>query len=293
MSAFSIGTFRTSDGCDLRVRRAAGHAADNTQIISNPVLMLHSLFFTGEMFESLLPSLPGSAQVYAPDHRGQGDSDTAGKTPSISRLASDMIELIEGHIGAPVHLVGSSMGGYVAMQMAIQRPDLLKSLTLSCCTAHAEKQPERFAALEARIREQGSEPMVDALLETMFGEAFIGSGSIQCKTWRERFIELPKRIADAVHEVFARSSFESSVRDLPMPLLLVSGQLDRAKRPDDMDFIHKIKNGSRHLVIPDAGHTPPVETPQVFAEALLEVWRKVEEEAPVKPTTDFIVCFPT
>lgn len=273
MTAMTAHTYRTGDGCNLWVRRGAGLAEPCGAADIGPVLMLHSLFFTGQMFDGLRPYLPTSALLYAPDHRGQGRSDGGAANPSIERLAADMIELIEHHIGAPVHLVGSSMGGYVAMHIARLRPDLLKSLTLSCCTAHAERQPERFAALESRIREHGTGDLQDALRDTMFGEAFVASQSPDGLAWREHFGSLPREVADAVHQVFARPGVEASMADLPSPLLLVSGQLDRAKRPADMDYIHQLTPGSRHLVIDQAGHTPPVETPAIFAQALLELWQ--------------------
>jgi 3-oxoadipate enol-lactonase len=262
--------FLADDGARLRLRIRPADAAD-----AEPVVMLHSLFFDGSMFDDACTRLSNDYVVYAPDHRGQGESESAGVVPSIARLASDAIFLIENEIRKPVHLVGSSMGGYVAMQVAVRRPDLLRSSAWSCCTAHAEKQPERFAALEADIRAQGTGQLGDTLVRTMFGRRFIELGDERYHYWRARFESRGPQVADAVHEVFARASFEDELARVRSPLLLFSGDLDLAKRPADMSFIAERVAGSRHIVIEHAGHTPPVETPDLFAKELMRFWRNI------------------
>lgn len=237
-----------------------------------PVVMLHSLFFDGSMFDAVRNLLPATLAVYAPDHRGQGRSEAGRHAPSIDRLASDTIGIIETLGEGPVHLVGSSMGGYVAMCIAGRRPDLLRSCVLSCCTAHAERQPERFAALEARIRAAGTAQMGPTLLQTMFGERFVAEGNDVCKAWQAHFEGLGSRVAEAVHGVFARPGYEALLNDMRVPLLLFSGELDRAKRPSDMQYIAERVQGSRHVTAADSGHTIPVEDPALFARELAQFW---------------------
>jgi 3-oxoadipate enol-lactonase len=152
--------------------------------------------------------LPEDVWVIAPDHRGQGSSDAAGIMPSITKLAEDTIALVDAVVGGPVHIVGSSMGGYVAMAVAQKRPELLLSCALSCCTASDEQDPHRFAALESALREQGPPALVDTLLSTMFGEHFLAHGDpLAIEYWRAHFLSLDRKIADAVHGVFSRPSF--------------------------------------------------------------------------------------
>jgi 3-oxoadipate enol-lactonase len=247
--------------------------------------MLHSLFFSGEMFVRVASFLPDDLRIICPDHRGQGGSKSGRFPPSVDRLAEDMIQLIDALDGGPVHLVGSSMGGYVALAVALRRPDILKTCTLSCCTAHAEREPERFAALETALRERGAGALVDQIVGTMFGEPFVRDGDrSELERWRAAFGSLDDRIADAVHGVFSRPSFEHELPHLKPPLLLFSGAWDRAKRPADMQVIADRVAGSRHIVLEGAGHTPPVETPIPFAEELQAFWRETTatpREAPV------------
>lgn len=264
------GFYSADDGARLFYReRPADH------VRGEEVVLLHSLFFCGAMFDEVASQLPSAYRLLAPDHRGQGrsaDASTTASAPTIVRLAKDVINFIDASVGGPVHLVGSSMGGYVALEIALQRPDLLRSCTLSCCTAAAEKEPERFARLEDALRTQGPAALVDTICKTMFGDSFLSQDREAAARWADYFGAGSPAIADAVHEVFARASYEQRLERIKLPLLLFSGAQDRAKRPADMQFIAERVGGSRHLTIEQAGHTPPVEAPTEFAEALLQYW---------------------
>ncbi|MDM0087868.1 MULTISPECIES: alpha/beta fold hydrolase [unclassified Variovorax] len=261
------GNFIASDGALLCfLERPARTPAAGTAVL------LPSLFFGASMFEEVAAQLPPQWRVVCPDHRGQGASESGLRAPTMGQLAADTEALIQALGDGPVHLVGSSMGGYVAMELAVRRPDLLRSCVLSCCTAEAEQQPERFAALEAALRAQGPAALVDGLVQTMFGSHFIEAASPALAHWRQHFAALDARIPDAVHEVFARNSHVDSLSRLTMPVLLFSGALDRAKKPADMQFIADRVPGSRHIVLEASGHTPPIEQPGRFAEALAAFW---------------------
>jgi 3-oxoadipate enol-lactonase len=265
---FLPGTHRAaSDGAVLQYleRPATGPSAGTA-------VLLPSLFFGARMFEQVARRLPSEWRLICPDHRGQCGSASGSLAPTMARLAADTAEIIESLVDGPVHLVGSSMGGYVALELARQRPDLLRSCVLSCCTSEAEQQPERFAALEAALRDGGAARLVDGLVATMFGARFAESGGAALDAWRAHFAALDDRIPDAVHEVFARPGYVDTLPQLRTPLLLVSGALDNAKKPADMQFIADRVPGSRHIVMAASGHTPPIEEATPFADALAAFW---------------------
>lgn len=262
-----LGCYVAADGSDLHFRHWPGKCIDEQA----PILFLHSLFFDGSMFDVVAHHIGSQYDCYAPDLRGQGGSPSYGLAPTMSQLAQDTIEFIEGLIGRPVHLVGSSMGGYVALAIAERRPDLIWSLTLSCCTAEAERDPARFRALEDKLRTMDKAERVDALIRLMFGGRFIERGdTVALERWCNHFSALKPSIADAVHCVFTRMGSESVLNELHLPVLLISGALDRAKKPDDMQRIADRIQGSRHITFPDAGHTPAVESPEAYARELLD-----------------------
>ncbi|MDB5730974.1 MAG: catD5, partial [Variovorax sp.] len=117
-------------------------------------------------------------------------------------------------------------------------------------------------------RQKGAEAMVEALVATMFGTRFIESGDPALSRWRRHLAGIDHRIADAVHEVFARRDYVEMLPEIRIPMLVISGALDRAKTPADMQLIADRVKGSRHVVMVDSGHTPPIEEPERFAREL-------------------------
>ena len=241
------------------------------------VLMLHSLFFNGAMFDRALAALDDSWHVVCPTHRGQGDTPKAGQALTMERLAQDYLAFIDANFNSPIHLVGSSMGGYVAFELLRLAPDRFCSVTLSCCTAQAEQQPERFKALENRLRDDGPAKHVDALMHTMFGDDFLSSQAPDVAfaraQWRTHFLALPSSVADAVEGVFSRPDYVEDLADINQPVLLLSGDQDHAKSAADMIFIdERLKRSTHHIAI-GCGHTVPVEAPAFYARTLQAFWR--------------------
>ncbi|MDY6795111.1 MAG: alpha/beta hydrolase [Actinomycetota bacterium] len=95
-----------------------------------PVLMLHGGFMFAETWAAQIPALARGYQAVATDARGHGRT-TLGSLPITYRqLAEDASAFIE-HLGlGPVHLIGWSDGGCAGLAMAIERPDLVRSMVL-------------------------------------------------------------------------------------------------------------------------------------------------------------------
>jgi pimeloyl-ACP methyl ester carboxylesterase len=234
------------------------------------VVALHSLFFDGSMFDGIRDRL-STVDFLTPDHLGQGKRTGEEARPSLDRLADDVIELISATTDRPVHLVGSSMGAYVAIKAAARKPELFRTCVLSAASADAEQRPEHFAGLVSRLRSPGPAAMVEDIAYTMFGDDFLNSDSEQLRHWKDHFRRLPKSVANAAHEVFTREDLWHQIAELPMPLLLLAGEDDHAKPADNMARIAVRKPGSVLTVVPGAGHTPFVERPD-YVSALLGQW---------------------
>lgn len=95
-----------------------------------PVLLLHGLNGNASSWQEQLRALSGRMKMVAWDAPGYGKSDVAGHTVTeIARVAIDFTRRVWQE---PVHVVGHSMGGLVAMKMAATEPGLVKRLVLSC-----------------------------------------------------------------------------------------------------------------------------------------------------------------
>jgi len=232
------------------------------------VLFLHSLFFDGTMFEEVAKRLP--VRAFCPDFRGMGKRKNDQGDISVESHVTDIIRYLCTDLKEPVHLVGSSMGAYVGVRVASRMPPkMISSVTLLCCTAQAEEEPEKFS----RICNQVEKDPVNAaktVERIMFGESFLNSMSKSLKSikWREHFQSLHPRAADVARNVFARSGMETELKAMPKAPLLIAGGQDRAKRPEDMHSIAELIPGSHVVMIEQAGHTPAIETPALLAKHL-------------------------
>lgn len=239
------------------------------------VLALHSLFFDGRMFDDLARRT--GRDIVAPDHRGQGARVQEPGGLSIDALAADAAAAIE-RIGEPVHLVGSSMGAYVAIVLAARRPELVQSLVLSAATANAEQRPELFADLVAALRDPGPAACTDRIAATMFGEPFLATGGSELERWRSIFAARSTAVADAAEQVFARRELWPEMASIRCSILLMAGAWDTAKPPAEMAEIAARVGCADPTVFARSGHTPFVEEPEAVAAVLAPWWTRIETE---------------
>jgi pimeloyl-ACP methyl ester carboxylesterase len=104
-----------------------------------PLVFSHGLLWSGRMFDAQVEALSSRYRCITFDHRGQGQSPRSPTVPySMDELAVDAAALLESLGATPCHFVGLSMGGFVGLRLAIERPQLLRSLTLIESAADAE-----------------------------------------------------------------------------------------------------------------------------------------------------------
>jgi 3-oxoadipate enol-lactonase len=98
------------------------------------VVLIHGLGYATWAAEALRCRLARRHRFVTFDNRGSGRSDKPVGPYSIRLLAEDAASVI-AHVGAPVHLIGYSMGGYIALTVALRHPGLVRSLVLIATSA--------------------------------------------------------------------------------------------------------------------------------------------------------------
>ncbi len=102
-----------------------------------PLLLLHGGLFNIDLqFGNVLPALAQTRQVIAVDFQGHGRTGDIDRPLTSAYLASDVVGLLQ-HLGAPqVDVFGFSVGGGVALYLAIKHPGLLRKLIVSSASFH-------------------------------------------------------------------------------------------------------------------------------------------------------------
>lgn len=235
-------------------------------------VLSHSLFFDHTMFEPLTELLVGSGhRVVAYDHRGQGASSPADLArQSMDELTEDAAALIEHLDLSPVHFLGNSLGGFVALRLAARRPELLLSSIAVGSSAEEEHQLEAFAPLVDAMRAGGAEPLIDTLMHIMFGDTTLASGGPAVEHWRAKMVGLPATIADSADQVIHRDRVADELRGCRVPVLAISGSEDHAYPPPISDENIAAAAGGTFRRVEAVGHSVSLEDPQAVFSHLAE-----------------------
>lgn len=100
-----------------------------------PLLLIPGLGYAAWSFDRQVSALSSSARVLAMDNRGTGASDKPGGSYLIDLMAADAYSVLKQSGALPATVVGTSMGGYIALTLALRHPHAVKSLVLTATTS--------------------------------------------------------------------------------------------------------------------------------------------------------------
>jgi 3-oxoadipate enol-lactonase len=268
------GQYRRINGGRLWVEDTGGNGL--------PVLFSHGLLWSSRMFDAQVASLRSRYRCIAWDHRGQGRSDVpAVRAISMDDCYADAVALIEQLDVAPVHLVGLSMGGFVAMRLAARRPDLVRSCVLLETSAEAEpaENVPRYRTLNRVARWFGLRVVAGRVMPIMFGTTFLRdpTRAAERMLWKSRLAQNRRDIWRAVNGVIEREPVMPELGRITAPTLIMVGDEDVATVPLKAERIHAAIRGSELVRIPQAGHTSSVEQPDVVTTTIAAWLERVEQ----------------
>lgn len=245
-----------------------------------PVLLIHEGICDSRMWEPQWRTFPQAHRTVRCDLRGFGQTPIP---PESYSNASDVIRLLDRLELGPTSLVGVSVGGRVALEVALARPDLVERLVLvgSGLPGHAwSDEVQRFdeeegaalgrgdvdAAVEANLRLWVDGPNrrpdeVDATLRSRVGEMQRRAFELQLPVWE-----------DADEELLVPDP-GSRLAELRVPTLVLVGTEDL---PDIHTIARRLAAGipaARTAEIPGTAHVPSMERPEEFDRLVLDFLR--------------------
>lgn len=245
------------------------HYRDGIPNGSPCVVLLHGLGATGDCWGYQVPALAGAGyRVIVPDLPGFGRSPWNG-TCEVADMARSVAGHLE-HLGVSrANVAGISMGGTVALQLALDRPDLVERLVLVSTFARLQPtKPSGWLVFGFRlflVRFVG----MDSQARAVAARLFPGEEQEELRrSFVEQFMQADPRAYRAA--ILALGRFDQSRRlgEIKAPTLVVTGTEDRTIDPGNQEKLLAIP-GSRHLVIAGAGHGLIADHPDEFNRALL------------------------
>jgi 3-oxoadipate enol-lactonase len=232
-----------------------------------PALVLPcSLGTTRELWEPQLAAFTRSFRVLRYEHRGHGASPVPPGPYTVAELARDALELL-GELGLErVSWCGLSLGGMVGMWLGAHVPERLSSLVLAA-TAARMQAPEAYSERAALVREQGIEPVADAVVARWFTPA-APPGLVA--RFRDNLVATPSEGYAGCCEALAAWDFRDRLAAVSVPTLVLAGSEDEATPEPCTDLLAERIPGARLVALEGAAHLANLERPQAFAEAALD-----------------------
>lgn len=199
-------------------------------------------------------------RLIAFDNRGLGHSSIGEESPSIGRFAADAAGLLD-HLGVrSANVMGWSMGGYVAQELALARPDLVGRLILygTCCDHRKAmaRNPETFRDM---MDMSGTDvDRTRTALKVLFPRPWLDFHPDFERAFLSHPMSVYSRCAQGIAgQVEAISSWEGCcdrIGELALPVMVVAGEMDEVI-PCDLseEMARKIRQG-RYRSFPDGGH---------------------------------------
>jgi pimeloyl-ACP methyl ester carboxylesterase len=266
--------FSSHDGLRLFARVYPGPSAR-----APVVLCLHGLMRTGRDFEDLAPHLAARYRVIVPDVRGRGRSarDRDFNHYTIPVYLQDVLTLLAG-IGAPqVSIVGTSMGGLMAMVLAAMQPEVVRAVVLN------DVGPELDPAGLERIRSYAgrSAPVRNwaeavAQARATYDAAWPGLSDerwqvLTRRSYRENAEGVPEVDADPlIREPLRGSAGAPALWPLwgalrSLPILAIRGANSDVLNSSTLERMRREKPGLVTLTVSNRGHAPLLDEPECVA----------------------------
>jgi 3-oxoadipate enol-lactonase len=239
------------------------------------VVLLHGWGAFKELWWSTLCALAPHYRAYALDMPGHADSQVAGDW-TIAGIAKIVEDFCDAHGLKEICLVGHSMGGNVALQVALRRPDLLSSLVLVDAVADAQALPRYVGTYVhpivgwpvlrfAKLTQSMLRPLGD-MVPHLHGNGWV-------RPFLRRIAYSSRHEALNLHTLlrgmFANPLGEAA-KSLHVSTLVISGRFDSVVPAAEARRIAALLPNARYAEIPWAMHNPMDETPAAFERLLLD-----------------------
>jgi pimeloyl-ACP methyl ester carboxylesterase len=249
-----------------------------------PLLLIHGLGSSTEDWEAQVEFFAKRFRVVSYDVRGHGKSSKPRSRYSVPQFAADAAALIEHLQLGPAHVLGISMGGMVALQLTVDRPDLVRSLTVvnSGPEMVLRTWRQKIAIYQrfAIVRMMGMRRMGQVLSKALLPLP-------EHASHRQRFVERWARNHPGAYLRSLRALIGWTVTQrlgtIACPTLILTADMDYTPVAFKQWYTAQIP-GAELAVIAGARHMLPVERPNEFNEAVANFLWKLPARATTTPT---------
>ena len=240
----------------------------------DPLVLVHGSLVDRHSWDLVAPAFAHSMEVVTYDRRGHGESGYAPRPQPVRNDAADLAGLLEALNTYPAHVVAHSYGGAVALRLAIERPEMVRSVSIHEVPFVGLLLDDPATASEGEALLDGArtlEEMVRQGEQARAARELVGVFSTEPGAWdrlrpevQATFSRTIDRWAEEFQDPESFAPDRAGCRELMVPALLTEGS-------ESPRFLHRIMRdlagllrNSREVTIPDVGHAPHLVRPAQY-----------------------------
>ncbi len=228
------------------------------------LIFVNSLGTDCRLWDELAEMLRRDWRIVLYDKRGHGLTEAPPGPYNIPVLADDLLALADHRGLARFAVVGLSIGGLIAQQVAIRAPERLTALVLADTAAQIGTTESWNARIEAVTR-NGLPGIADAVMQRWFTQAFHATQQDALAGWRAMLCATSATGYTAACAALRDADLTAQIAAITAPTLVLAGDDDQSTPPDLVRATAARIQGARFELIPDCGHIPPAEQPARLA----------------------------
>lgn len=240
----------------------------------HPLVLIAGVGYGGWFWHRVVPALAEHFQVITFDNRGAGGTDKPDGPYTTQMMAADTAGLLDGLGIRGAYVMGHSLGGFIAQELALARPDLVERLILASTTYGGPNViPITPEALEVLTKRDG-DPMelVQRGIRVACAPGFAERNPEVVEELLQYRLTNPVPPAQYQAQVTAGAAHnaEDRIHRITCPVLVLFGEHDRVVPPGNAELLARKLPNARVKILPNVGHIFPIEDPEATVEAMLE-----------------------
>lgn len=244
-----------------------------------PLVLIPGIGYDRWMWHRMIPGLDDHFQVISIDNRGAGQSDKPAGPYTAQLLAADIVGMLDDFGIAKAHILGHSMGGFIAQALAIDYPERVDRLILSATNFGGPRHVPISAEAMAVLTDVSGDPIARLRRGIVISCApgFAEANSEFVAYWVNYRIAHPidpagyqAQLAIGMGLLAEAASFEHRLAGVAAPTLILFGAHDRVVPQANAALLAASLPDARVEILPDAGHFFPFETPDAASAAVIQ-----------------------
>lgn len=211
------------------------------------ILYLHAVGLDGRVWDDVI-AMTADDDALAPDLPGHGSAPAPSGRVSLDALVDHLAALVAGRDDGPADVVGLSLGSMLAQQLAVHRPECVRSLVLACGGMATDPAVSRQRA--ATTREQGMAATVPDTLRRWFSPEALATPEHPGVDYARRRLltDDPDVVAD-YWEAMGTHDLRDRLAEIRVPTTVVGATGDASVPPATMRAIAELVPGARYVEV--------------------------------------------